>query len=206
MKFRTFAAMFAVLLLLTAACSKENKNTSGLPETETTGTAQAVSETSTASATTTGVTGGSVSAMSNEDKEFVSKAGMGGLFEVQAGTLAQQKAQSADVKAFGTRMVTDHSKANEELQQLATTKGLALPTELGSEHKAALDHLTSLNGAEFDKAYMQHMVEDHDKDVGEFDKASTSAQDSDVKGWAGKTLPTLKEHQQLAKEIARKMK
>jgi putative membrane protein len=50
------------------------------------------------------------------------------------------------------------------------------------------------------------MVEDHDKDVAEFDKASTSAQDSDVKGWAGKTLPTLKEHQQMAKEIASKQK
>jgi putative membrane protein len=196
-------ALLAGVLML-GACKE--KNTSGLPETETTGTAQAVSETSTASATTTGATGGSVTAMSNDDKDFVSKAGMGGMAEVQMGNLALQKASSADVKAFAQRMVTDHSKANEELSQLATTKGLALPTELGGEHKQALEHLTSLSGAEFDKAYMQHMVEDHDKDVAEFDKASTSAQDSDVKGWAGKTLPTLKEHQQMAKDIASKQK
>jgi putative membrane protein len=206
MKFRTYAAISAVMLLMLAACGGESANTTGTPETETTGTAQAVSETSTASATTTGVTGGSVTAMSNEDKEFVSKAGMGGLFEVQAGNLALQKAQSADVKSFAQRMVTDHSKANEELQQLATTKGLALPAELDGQHKSAVDHLTSLSGAEFDKAYMQHMVEDHDKDVAEFDKASTSAQDTDVKTWAGKTLPVLQQHQQLAKDIASKMK
>jgi putative membrane protein len=207
MKFRTYAALLAVLLLLTlAACNQESKDTSGLPETDTTGSVQAASETTTASATTTGATGGSVTAMSNDDKEFVSKAGMGGLAEVQMGDVALQKATHADVKAFAQRMVTDHGKANAELAQLATTKGLALPTELAGEHKAALEHLNSLGGAEFDKAYMTHMVEDHDKDVAEFDKASTSAQDADVKTWAGKTLPTLKEHQQLAKDIARKLR
>jgi putative membrane protein len=206
MKSRTHTAFLAVLLLLLAACGGESKNTSGLPETETTGTAQSVSETSTASATTTGVSGGSVTAMSNDDKEFVSNAGMGGLMEVLAGNLALQKAASADVKSFGQRMVTDHSKANEELSQLATTKGLALPTELDGEEKSMIDHLTSLSGAEFDKAYMAHMVDDHKKDVEEFEKASTSAQDGDVKGWAGRTLPTLQQHLQLSTSIAQKLR
>jgi putative membrane protein len=143
--------------------------------------------------------------MSNEDKEFVAKAGMGGLAEVQMGTLALQKASSADVKAFAQRMVTDHSKANAELAEFATAKGLALPTELVGDTQAALDHLATLSGAEFDKAYMQHMVEDHEKDVAEFDKASTSATDMDLKAWAGKTLPTLKEHLEQAKTTARKV-
>jgi putative membrane protein len=143
--------------------------------------------------------------MTNEDKEFVSKAGMGGLAEVQMGNLALQKASNAGVKAFAQRMVTDHSKANAELAQLASTKGLALATELGGEHKDAYDHLNSLSGADFDKAYMKHMVEDHEKDVAEFDKASTSATDADVKGWAGKTLPTLKEHLEQAKSTASKV-
>jgi len=74
------------------------------------------------------------------------------------------------------------------------------------QHKEAFDHLNSLSGAAFDKMYMQHMVEDHVKDVAEFEKASTSAQDSDVKGWAGKTLPTLQQHLQLAKEVNGKLK
>ena len=201
--FRKIAGAFA-LSLLVAACHSEDRT--GQPETDTTATtAQSAQETSSATATTTGVGGGTVSAMAPDDKEFVTKAGMGGLFEVQAGNLALQKGTSADMKTFAQRMVTDHGKANAELAQLATTKGVALPTELAGEHKAAFDHLSSLSGAEFDKMYMQHMVEDHDKDVGEFEKASTSATDADVKTWAGKTLPTLKEHQSMAKQIASKV-
>lgn len=193
----------ALALTLLVACGSENRT--GLPETDTTATTgQSAQETSTATATTTGESGGTLSAMSPEDKEFVTKAGMGGLYEVQVGNLALQKAASADVKAFAQRMVTDHGNANAELAQLATTKGLALATELAGDHKAAVDHLSGMSGADFDKMYMQHMVEDHDKDVAAFDKASTSATDADLKAWAGKTLPTLKEHQAMAKSIAAK--
>lgn len=194
------AALAAALLLFTFACTQSEN--AGQPATDTTQTTATVSETS---ATTTASTGGTVSNLSTEDKEFVSKAGMGGLAEVQMGNLALEKGTHADVKAFAQRMVTDHGKANEELQALATTKGLALPAELDAVHKGGLEHLNSLSGAEFDKAYMQHMVEDHDKAVADFDKASTSAGDSEIKAWAGKTLPTLQDHQRQAKEIARKM-
>lgn len=193
-----------VALTLLVACGSENRT--GQPETDTTATTgQSAQETSTASATTTGDSGGTISALSPDDKEFVTKAGMGGLYEVQTGNLALQKAASADVKAFAQRMVTDHGNANAELAQLATTKGVALAAELAGDHKAAFDHLSSMSGgAEFDKMYMQHMVEDHDKAVADFDKASTSATDADLKAWAGKTLPTLKEHQTMAKSIAAK--
>ena len=192
----------ATLTLVLAGCREK----AGQPQTETTGTAQVASETTTASATTTGESGGVVTNMTDDDKEFVSKAGMGGLAEVQMGNVALQKAQNADVKAFAQRMVTDHSQANEELQQLATTKGLALPTELAGEHKDAMEHLSSLSGADFDKQYMKHMVEDHEKDVAEFDKASTTANDADVKTWAGKTLPTLRSHLEQAKTTSAKLK
>ena len=167
MKIRT-VLIAASLLALLIACSRENR--SGQPEVDTTGNVQSEQQTGSASATTTGVTGGTSTAMTNEDKEFVTKAGMGGLAEVQAGTLALQKATNPDVKAFTQRMVTDHSKANAELAQFATAKGLALATELDADHKAAADHLASLSGAEFDKAFMQHMVEDHEKAVADFDK------------------------------------
>lgn len=200
MKTHHWAAAGALAVLLIGCGEK-----AGQPKTETTGTAQSVQQTGSATATTTGESGGTVSALTNEDKEFVSKAGMGGMAEVQMGNLALQNASDAGVKAFAQRMVTDHSRANEELSQLATAKGVALPAELGGEHKEAFDHLSSLSGAEFDKAYMTHMVEDHEKDVAEFDKASTSATDADVKAWAGKTLPTLKEHLQQAKDTARKV-
>lgn len=198
MPLKKMSAVLGTALIL-AACQ------GGTPETETTGDAQSVQQTGTRTATTTGSTGGTVSNMADADKEFVAKAGMGGLAEVQMGTLASQKATSADVKAFAQRMVTDHGKANEELQQLATAKGLALPTELAGEHKAGYDHLNMLSGAEFDKAYMQHMVADHDKDVTEFQNASQTATDTDVKAFAAKTLPVLQDHQQAAKDTQAKV-
>jgi putative membrane protein len=196
----TAAAMAALLV----ACRGETKDTSGLPETETTGTAQAVSQTTTASATTTAAGGGTITNMTPEDKTFVVNAGMVGLAEVQMANLALQKASSADVKAYAQRMVTDHSTANAELAQLATTKGLALPTELGGEHKSGLEHLSALSGAEFDKAYMQHMVGDHQKAVQLFQTGS-AASDTDVKAFAGKNLPILQQHLQLATEVSGKV-
>jgi putative membrane protein len=201
-KLRNCIAVLALALTL-IACRDEK---AGQPETETTGTADAVSETSTASATTTQATGGTSSALSPDDKEFVSQAGMAGLAEVQMGNVAVQKASSADVRAYAQRMVTDHSKSNEELQQYATTKGVALPAELDAEHKNAMDHLNGLSGAEFDKAYMQHMVGDHQKAVSLFQNASTNATDTDLKNWATKTLPTLQEHLQLAETVNGKLK
>lgn len=201
---RKSTVAFAVVLL--AACGG-SENRTGTPETDTTvTTGQSSQQTGTASATTTGSTGGGMSAMAPEEKEFVSKAGMGGMFEVQAGNLALQKATSADVKAFAQRMVTDHGTANTELAQLATTKGLALPTELGGDHDGAFDHLNGLSGAEFDKSYMQHMVEDHDKAVADFDKVATTGADADLKTWAQKTLPVLKQHQAMARDVSGKLK
>ena len=202
--FNRYAAALALVLL--AACGG-SENTSGLPETETTASgAQSLPETGSAAASTTAAGGGTMSPMTPEDKEFVSKAGMAGLYEVQAANLALQKAQSAEVKAFAQRMVTDHSQANAELSRLATTKGLALPTELDGEPESAVEHLATLSGAEFDKAYMQHMVPDHEKTIAEFDRASTTATDADVKAFAGKTLPVLRQHLQMAKDVSSKLR
>lgn len=199
MKFRT---ILAILLLVTLGACGER---AGLPETETTGTADTPSELTTASATTTAVTGGTSSDMSPQDKEFVSKAGMAGLGEVQMGNLALQKSTSADVKAFAQRMVTDHSKSNGELQQLATTKGVALPAEVNEEYDDILEDLAELNGTAFDKAYMQHMVDEHRKAVDLFTNGSTASQDTDLKAWAARTLPALQEHLQLAQTVAGKV-
>ena len=202
MKLRLIVAL-AVVVMALGACSKES--TDGLPATETTGTSQSPS-TATSDPSTTAATGGTSSTASPEDKEWVAQAGLAGLAEVQMGNLALQKAQNADVKAFAQRMVTDHTKANEELVQLTSAKGLTLATELSGEPKAGLDHLQSLSGAEFDKAYMQHMVADHNKAVALFTTGSTSAQDADIKAFATKTLPTLQEHAKLAQEVNGKLK
>ncbi len=101
--------------------------------------------------------------------------------EVQLGQLATQNAKSDEVKQFGQRMVDDHTKANDQLKQLAEQKGVALPTELSAKDKSEKDHLAKLQGEQFDRAYMQHMVQDHKKDVAEFKKESTSANDPELK-------------------------
>jgi putative membrane protein len=204
MNLRTTAATAALLLTL-ISCAK-TETTDGLPASDTTDTSAQSPSTATGDLTTTGNTGGTSSDASPADKEFVSNAGMAGLAEVQMGNVALQKAQHADVKAFAQRMVTDHTKSNEELQQLTATKGLTLPAELAGEHKAGLDHLNTLSGSAFDKAYMEHMVADHGKAVTLFENASNTAQDADIKAFASKTLPVLREHAKLAGEVASKVK
>lgn len=118
--------------------------------------------------------------------------------EVQMGRLATKNAQSDAVKQLGQKLVQDHSKANQELKKIASQKGVTLSTDLG-EHKTALDHLKSLQGKEFDQAFVQHAVQDHQKDIQKFQQAAQQLQDSDLKSFAQKTLPTLQEHLQMAK-------
>jgi putative membrane protein len=144
------------------------------------------------------------SQLSAMDKHFVRKAAEGGLAEVELGKLATQKASSDEVKKFGQRMVDDHSKANDQLKQLAQQKGVDLPTQPNAKDKATLDKLQKLSGEQFDKAYMQDMVKDHTKDVAEFQKESKSAKDPDIKNFASQTLPTLQDHLKEAKSIAPK--
>lgn len=136
------------------------------------------------------------------DKRFIREAAEGGMAEVELGRLATEKASSEDVKKFGERMVNDHSKANDELKQIASSKGVDLPTDLSAKDKMLKERLSKLSGDSFDKVYMQNMVKDHKKDVAEFNKESRSASDPEVKQFAEKTLPTLKEHLQKAESIA----
>jgi len=132
------------------------------------------------------------------DQTFVTKAAQGGLAEVKLGNLAKDKASDAAVKSFGQQMVDDHSKANDELTQLASSKGITLPSDVSAKDKAEYDRLSKLSGAEFDKAYMRLMVSDHRTDVNEFRGESQHGGDADVKAFAAKTLPTLEHHLQMA--------
>lgn len=134
--------------------------------------------------------------LSKDDQQFVQKAAQGGMMEVRLGEVASQKAMSPQVKELGSMMVKDHSKANNELKDLAGKKGFALSTELESKHQSTVDRLGKLSGEEFDKAYVNEMVSAHKKDVDLFEKAAKSADDADLKAWAGKTLPTLQGHLQ----------
>ena len=140
-------------------------------------------------------------ALSDADREFIKKAAIGGRAEVELGTLATQRAQRPVVREFGAKMVKDHGAMNTELATLATSKGVDVPTALDAEHQAVRDRLMALQGADFDRAYMQEMVKDHTQDVAEFEKATQTASDADLRSWTAAKLPTLREHLALARDI-----
>jgi putative membrane protein len=136
-----------------------------------------------------------------EVASFMEEAAMGGMAEVELGKLAEQRAANPKVKQFGKRMVTDHSKVNAQLKQLAARKGVTLPKDIGSEHEALRTKLSGLSGADFDKAYIDAMKEDHEKDIDAFKQAAASSPDKDVRSFAKKTLPTLEAHQKQVDQI-----
>ena len=145
------------------------------------------------------------SSKSSMDTKFVKDAAEGGLAEVELGNVAKSNGTNDAVKQFGDKMVTDHSKANDELKSLAQQKGWTLPTELKAADKAKKDRLSKMNGAQFDKAYMRDMVQDHHKDVKEFEKCASSCKDPDLKAWASKTVPTLQDHLKMAQDGAKQV-
>jgi putative membrane protein len=143
---------------------------------------------------------------SRKDYKFIHDAAQGGLLEVKLGELAKEKGSIQSVKEFGDRMIKDHSKANDELKQLATQKGAAIPDQLGRHEEREWEHMQKLTGKDFDKAYADHMLKDHKKDIKEFQDAAKDAQDADVKAFAQKTLPTLQQHEQLAEQMESSVK
>jgi putative membrane protein len=145
----------------------------------------------------------SSTASMNADQKFVHDAAMGGMAEVELGRLAQQKGSSEQVKSIGEKMVEDHGKANDELKSLAASKKITLPAALDATHKAEVDRLSKLSGQAFDRAYLQGLLRDHQKDVAEFRKQSQSGKDAEVKAWAAKTLPTLETHLKLVQDATR---
>jgi len=140
--------------------------------------------------------------MSQErDKKFLADAAEGGLAEVEFGKLATEKAGSDEVRQFGQRMVDDHSKANDQLKQVAGQVGVPIPNGLSAKDEAEKEHLSQLSGAQFDAAYMKSMVKDHKKDVSEFQHEANSGHDDNIKNFASSTLPTLQEHLKMAEQI-----
>ena len=142
--------------------------------------------------------GGASGALSGDDRTFVMKAAQGGMAEVELGKVAQERASSDAVKQYAQRMVTDHGKSNEELKSIVGGKGVNLPSAPDKAHQAHSEKMKRLKGPEFDREYMKMMVDDHKKTVADFEKASKTAKDGEVKGFASKSLPTLQEHLKLA--------
>ena len=164
--------------------------------------------TETTSSDTTVVQDGNMQAGANEmqrqnqrDEEFAMKAAEGGMMEVMMGELAQKNGASQEVKDFGKMMVTDHSKANDELKALAAQKNINLPSTLGNEKQDKYNDLAKKTGKDFDKDYIDLMVKDHEHDIDEFKEEADKGNDPDIKAFAAKTLPTLQHHYDRIKQI-----
>jgi putative membrane protein len=143
----------------------------------------------------------SASAVAEDDAEFAVAAANGGLAEVALGKIAADKATDPNVKAFAKQMITDHTKANEELKMLADSKNITLPAAPNEEKQKAAADLGGMSGSDFDKAYIAQMKKDHDQTVKLFEDAQKDVKDAELKAFIDKTLPVIKAHAQHVKSL-----
>ena len=138
--------------------------------------------------------------------DFLVKAADGGMAEVELGGLGQQKATNAKVKDFAAMMVHDHTMANDQVKTLASQRNVTLPATVSDENMKKKDDLSKKSGKDFDKAYMDAMVSDHEKTIDLFKSGAEKSNDADVKTFANNTLPKLQQHLDAAKEIQKTLK
>lgn len=140
------------------------------------------------------------------DEKLMMQLGEANLAEINAGKLAEEKSKNDQVKSFARKMVDDHTKALDELKQIAQAKGVTLPTEPDRQQKAMEKRLSAMSGEKFDKQYMEQAGERSHRDTHKLlQQASTKAQDADLKNFASKTLGVVESHQQMAKETNKSM-
>jgi len=174
-----------------------------------------------------GTTGTAGAGVSNSDKNFVSDQLSDGTAEIELAKVARDHAANADVKRFAQMMIDDHTKAGDELKQIATSNAIPLDTKIDDKHQNLMDKLSKLNGADFDKEYMSAMVDDHQDAVSDLrsrvdenrsatdrltgknpeNPAAVKPEQSDnrvtmrINEWAANTLPTVERHLDRAKQI-----
>jgi putative membrane protein len=149
---------------------------------------------------TAGTTGTTDIAMG--DRNFVKDMAADGQAEIGLGEMAQQKATDPDVKAFAAMMVRDHSKAGEELKSIAAKHNIELNADLDDQAKDLREQLAKKSGAEFDRDYIKAMVDDHEQAVDDAKDKAEHSDNPEIKQWASKTLPTLQQHLERAKQIS----
>lgn len=135
------------------------------------------------------------------DEKFIKTAAESGMAEVKVATLGTQKAERADVKALATMLVADHTKVNEELAGLAKTKGVELSQVISADGADHFKALEKESGAAFDKAFLEHMKDGHEKSISKYEDVEKNGTDGDLKAWASKTLPALRAHLDKVKEL-----
>jgi len=140
-------------------------------------------------------------ALSSHDESFAKEASQANKAEIIQGQLANQKATTDGLRTYAQEIITDHTKAGQQLADLAQSKGLTLPGAVSTKQQKEIDHLSGLSGPEFDRAYIHAAVRDHQKVIALFERESNKGQDADLKGFAAQTLPTLQHHLAMAKTL-----
>ncbi len=149
---------------------------------------------------------GASTKVSASEEKLIKQLAEANLSEINAGKLAQDKAQSEEVKSFAKKMIDDHSKALDDLKQLAKSKNVALPTEPNKQQMAMEQRLRGLSGEKFDRQYMRQSGERAQKQTHQLLKQAEKAGDTDLKNYASKTIAAVEGHQQMAREAERSLK
>ncbi|MCX2492134.1 DUF4142 domain-containing protein [Pedobacter sp. PF22-3] len=145
-------------------------------------------------------------AVEEADAKFTTQAAVGGMAEVELGKMALEKSSNPQVKEFATMMVKDHGMANTELTAIAKQKNITLPSTVDDEHKKKMDDLSKKTGADFDKAYVNAMVDGHKSTLKLMEDESRDGKDADLKSFATKTAPIVQSHLGMINKINDSMK
>ncbi|WP_142683278.1 DUF4142 domain-containing protein [Chitinophaga polysaccharea] len=139
------------------------------------------------------------------DADFLVEAASGGMTEVQLGQLAQSNSVNREIKAFGEMMIRDHRKSRDKLKTLAQSKNIVLPDDISNHQQRIKERLEKRKREEFDRAYISLMIDDHKKDIREFQKAAKNAADPEIRAFAMDQLPVLNLHLDSARNLQKKM-
>jgi putative membrane protein len=193
---------FLCILLVACGNGKGNKDSVDSAKNINDSTAKAIKDSSSSDS----LAGKNVSSMpvDKDATNFAVSAANGGMAEVAMGQVALTNGFSQRVKDFGSMMVKDHSEAGEKLKKLASSKNITLPAVLSDKEQKHVADLQKKTGKDFDKAYMNMMLDDHKDDIKEFQKESTNGKDADLKSFAMTTLPILQKHLDSARAITGK--
>ncbi len=191
---------FTISLIAMAAYTMQGCNSASKDAKQNADSLNKTKDTTTNAAATGGI------AVDNDDSKFATAAANGGMAEVALGKLAQQKSTNSQIKNFAAMMVTEHGKVNDDLMALAKTKNITLPATVDADYQKKMADLSAKTGKDFDKAYVDAMVDGHKKTLDLMNDAAKNCKDPDLKAFAAKTAPAVQMHLDAINKIHDSMK
>jgi putative membrane protein len=192
----------ALIMTLAVGCNKQRGNEPSTADNSSSSPSSSRADTGNDNANANTSASGSIS---SSDQQFVTEAATGGMKEVELSTFVAQKTQNADVKQLAERIAQDHTNANQELKTAAQQDNGQVPSSMDAKATQELNMFKKMSGTKLDQAYVQHMVQDHQKDISKFQQEANNGASQQVKSFAQKTLPTLQEHLQMAQDTMSKL-